>query len=104
MRDWREAGRVQVVLRLLPRLFAVALDADPLLMGLAKEITYRIFPPCLEVFAGYPDSKIILGHLGHLGHLVEPLSFSLWRIEQAPARLGNRDISFSYREYFRRHS
>lgn len=49
------------------------------------------------VFDAYPDVKIILGHLG------ESLPFSLWRINQALARQGNRDTSFSFRDYFCKH-
>lgn len=40
----------------------------------------------------YPNVKIILGHLG------ESLPFSLWRIDQALSRPGNREASF--REHF----
>jgi predicted TIM-barrel fold metal-dependent hydrolase len=40
------------------------------------------------VFDAYPDTKIILGHLG------ESLPFSLWRIDQALSRKGNRSSSF----------
>ncbi len=49
------------------------------------------------VFDAYPGLKIILGHLG------ESLPFSLWRIDQALARRGNRDPSFSFRDYFCEH-
>ena len=49
------------------------------------------------VFDAYPGLKIILGHLG------ESLPFSLWRINQALARQGNRDTSFSFRDYFCKH-
>ena len=49
------------------------------------------------VFDAYPEVKIILGHLG------ESLPFSLWRINQALARQGNRDTSFSFRDYFCKH-
>ena len=49
------------------------------------------------VFDAYPDVKIILGHLG------ESLPFSLWRIDQALSRRGNRDTSFSFRDYFSKH-
>ena len=49
------------------------------------------------VFDAYPEVKIILGHLG------ESLPFSLWRIDQALSRPGNRDTSFSFRDYFCRH-
>ncbi len=49
------------------------------------------------VFDAYPDVKIILGHLG------EGLPFYLWRINQALARQGNRDTSFSFRDYFCKH-
>lgn len=47
------------------------------------------------VFDAYPRLKIILGHLG------ESLPFSLWRIDHALARKGNRPISF--REVFSEH-
>jgi 2,3-dihydroxybenzoate decarboxylase len=40
------------------------------------------------VFEAYPNLKIILGHLG------ESLPFSLWRIDAALSRKGNRDVSF----------
>lgn len=40
------------------------------------------------VFDAYPRLKIILGHLG------ESLPFSLWRIDQALSRKGNRAVSF----------
>jgi predicted TIM-barrel fold metal-dependent hydrolase len=40
------------------------------------------------VFDAYPHLKIILGHLG------ESLPFSLWRIDQALSRKGNRAVSF----------
>lgn len=43
----------------------------------------------------YPGVKIILGHLG------EGLPFSLWRIDQAMSREGNRKTPF--REAFREH-
>src|SRR5262245_58963521 len=49
------------------------------------------------VFDAYPSVKIILGHLG------ESLPFSLWRINQALSRDGNRDTSFSFRDYFCKH-
>lgn len=49
------------------------------------------------VFDAYPELKIIMGHLG------ESLPFSLWRINQALARQGNRDTSFSFRDYFCKH-
>jgi len=49
------------------------------------------------VFDAYPDVKIILGHLG------ESLPFSLWRIDHALSRQGNRDTSFSFRDYFCKH-
>ena len=49
------------------------------------------------VFDAYPEVKIILGHLG------ESIPFSLWRIDQALSRPGNRDTSFSFRDYFCRH-
>ncbi len=47
------------------------------------------------VFDAYPRVKIILGHLG------ESLPFSLWRIDMALAREGNRPASF--RQYFCEH-
>jgi 2,3-dihydroxybenzoate decarboxylase len=40
------------------------------------------------VFDAYPRLKIILGHLG------ESLPFSLWRIDAALSRKGNRAVSF----------
>ena len=43
----------------------------------------------------YPDVKLILGHMG------EGLPFSLWRIDQAMSREGNRRTPF--REAFRDH-
>ena len=49
------------------------------------------------VFDAYPEVKIILGHLG------ESLPFSLWRIDQALARQGNKNTSFSFRDYFCKH-
>ena len=49
------------------------------------------------VFDAYPDVKIILGHLG------ESLPFSLWRIDDAMSRQGNRDTPFSFRDYFCKH-
>ena len=49
------------------------------------------------VFDAYPEVKIILGHLG------ESLPFSLWRIDHALSRQGNRDTSFSFRDYFCKH-
>jgi 2,3-dihydroxybenzoate decarboxylase len=47
------------------------------------------------VFDAYPDVKIILGHMG------ESLPFSLWRIDQALSRQGNRALRF--RDYFCKH-
>jgi 2,3-dihydroxybenzoate decarboxylase len=47
------------------------------------------------VFEKYPKLKIILGHLG------ESLPFSLWRIDMALARQGNRSTPF--RDTFRDH-
>src|SRR5881296_2037414 len=47
------------------------------------------------VFDAYPGLKIIMGHLG------ESLPFSLWRIDMALARQGNRATPF--RETFREH-
>ena len=38
-----------------------------------------------------------------MGHLGESLPFSLWRIDQALSRRGNRDTSFSFRDYFCEH-
>jgi 2,3-dihydroxybenzoate decarboxylase len=49
------------------------------------------------VFDEYPGLKIILGHMG------ESIPFSLWRLNQALARPGNQDASFSFRDYFCRH-
>jgi predicted TIM-barrel fold metal-dependent hydrolase len=48
------------------------------------------------VFETYPRLKIILGHLG------ESLPFSLWRIDMALARPGNRKTAFrdTFREHF----
>ena len=48
------------------------------------------------MFEAYPRLKIILGHLG------EGLPFSLWRIDMALARQGNRSSSFrdTFREHF----
>jgi len=40
------------------------------------------------VFEAYPKLKIILGHLG------ESLPFSLWRINEALSRAGNRSVPF----------
>ena len=48
------------------------------------------------LFDAYPGLKIILGHLG------EGLPFSLWRIDMALARPGNRAAPF--RDCFREHS
>ncbi len=47
------------------------------------------------VFEAYPRLKMILGHLG------ESLPFSLWRIDMALARQGNRSTPF--RDCFREH-
>lgn len=49
------------------------------------------------VFDKYPELKIILGHMG------ESIPFSLWRLNQALARPGNQDASFSFRDYFCQH-
>jgi 2,3-dihydroxybenzoate decarboxylase len=48
------------------------------------------------VFEAYPRLKIILGHLG------ESLPFSLWRIDMALSRQGNRKTAFrdTFREHF----
>jgi 2,3-dihydroxybenzoate decarboxylase len=48
------------------------------------------------VLDAYPGIKLILGHLG------EGLPFSLWRIDQALSREGNRRTSFAdaFREHF----
>ena len=48
------------------------------------------------MFEAYPRLKIILGHLG------ESLPFSLWRIDMALARQGNRATPFrdTFREHF----
>ena len=48
------------------------------------------------VFDAYPGLKIILGHLG------ESLPFSLWRIDQALSRSGNK-ASSSFRDTFCEH-
>ncbi len=50
-----------------------------------------------RVFEKYPRLKIILGHMG------EGLPFSLWRINQALSRKGNKDTSFSFRDTFCEH-
>jgi 2,3-dihydroxybenzoate decarboxylase len=47
------------------------------------------------VFDAHPNLKFILGHLG------ESLPFSLWRIDHALSRGGNKPLAF--RETFRRH-
>jgi len=47
------------------------------------------------VFDQYPGLKIIMGHLG------ESLPFSLWRIDMALGRQGNRTSAF--RDTFRSH-
>ena len=49
------------------------------------------------VLKQYPGTRIILGHMG------EGIPFSLWRINQALSRQGNKDTSFSFREFFSRH-
>ena len=49
------------------------------------------------VFDAYPDVKIILGHLG------ESIPFSIWRIDHALARQGNRTGTYSFRDYFCKH-
>ncbi len=48
------------------------------------------------LFEAYPSLKIILGHLG------EGLPFSLWRIDMALSRQGNRPTPFrdTFREHF----
>jgi 2,3-dihydroxybenzoate decarboxylase len=48
------------------------------------------------VFEAYPRLKIIIGHLG------EGLPFSLWRIDQAMSRSGNRALDFraTFSEHF----
>jgi predicted TIM-barrel fold metal-dependent hydrolase len=48
------------------------------------------------MFEAYPRLKIVLGHLG------EGLPFSLWRIDMALARQGNRPTPFrdTFREHF----
>ena len=48
------------------------------------------------VFDAYPKLKIILGHLG------ESLPFSLWRIDHALSRKGNREAA-SFRDIFCEH-
>jgi len=45
----------------------------------------------------YPGTRIIVGHMG------EGIPFSLWRINQALSRQGNKDTSFSFRERFSHH-
>ena len=45
----------------------------------------------------YPGTRIIVGHMG------EGIPFSLWRINQALSRQGNKDVSFSFRERFSHH-
>lgn len=47
------------------------------------------------VFDAFPNLKIILGHLG------ESLPFSLWRIDDALSRPGNKSLAF--RDCFREH-
>jgi 2,3-dihydroxybenzoate decarboxylase len=47
------------------------------------------------VFDAYPGLKIIIGHMG------ESLPFSVWRINQAFSRTGNKPLSF--RDYFCEH-
>ena len=49
------------------------------------------------VFDKYPRLKIILGHMG------ESLPFSVWRINQAMSRQGNKPMSSSFRDYFCEH-
>lgn len=49
------------------------------------------------VFDAYPDVKIILGHLG------ESLPFSVWRIDHALSRQGNKAGGYSFRDYFCKH-
>ena len=49
------------------------------------------------VFDKYPNLKIILGHLG------ESIPFSVWRINQALSRQGNRNTAYSFRDYFCKH-
>lgn len=48
------------------------------------------------VFDAYPRLKIIIGHMG------EGLPFSLWRIDQAMSRKGNRSLDFraAFSEHF----
>ncbi len=48
------------------------------------------------VFDAYPRLKIIIGHMG------EGLPFSLWRIDQAMSRAGNRALDFraTFSEHF----
>jgi len=49
------------------------------------------------MFDAYPKLQIILGHLG------EGLPFSLWRINQAFQRRGNKAADKSFRDVFREH-
>ena len=50
-----------------------------------------------RVFETYPDLKFILGHLG------ESIPFSIWRLDMALSRMGNKDRSFSFRDAFTSH-
>ncbi|MCH9011189.1 MAG: amidohydrolase [Chloroflexi bacterium] len=50
-----------------------------------------------RVFETYPDLKFILGHLG------ESIPFSMWRLDMALSRTGNKDRSFSFRDAFTSH-
>ena len=49
------------------------------------------------VFDKYPNLRMIIGHMG------ESIPFSVWRINQALSRQGNKDTSFSFRDYFCNH-
>ena len=49
------------------------------------------------VFDKFPKLQVVIGHMG------EGIPFSLWRINQALSRQGNKDTSFSFREFFSRH-
>lgn len=73
------------------------LDDYPSLLGPAWGFTVETATQGIRlvlsgVLDAYPDVKIILGHLG------ESLPFSVWRINQALSRPGNRSASF--REHF----
>lgn len=78
------------------------LDAFPALLTAGWGFTVECATQAIRlVLSGvldkYPGTRIILGHLG------ESIPFSLWRINQALSRQGNRDTSFSFRDYFCNH-